>query len=186
MHASKVKKRRCENLKVQMGQLVSIVAGRKEGQLRSDTEKNPKEQVNAITLKNGKTLGEKPLKEQVEETPDQRKEEPKEETKGSPLKLNLDTIPPYIPYPKRVLKANLDKQFGKFLEILKKIHVNILLIDALSQMPSYAKFLKEVISNKRKWENGETVKLNEECSTILQNKLPPKLRTPGVFRSLAL
>ncbi|KAL0408092.1 UNVERIFIED_CONTAM: Retrovirus-related Pol polyprotein from transposon opus [Sesamum radiatum] len=48
-------------------------------------------------------------------------------------------------------------------------------------MPSYAKFLKEVISNKRKWENGETVKLNEECSAILQNKLPPKLKDPGSF-----
>ncbi|KAL0361204.1 UNVERIFIED_CONTAM: hypothetical protein Sradi_3804900 [Sesamum radiatum] len=43
------------------------------------------------------------------------------------------------------------------------------------------KFLKEVISNKRKWEGGETVKLNEECSAILQNKLPPKLKDPGSF-----
>ncbi|KAL0404364.1 UNVERIFIED_CONTAM: putative mitochondrial protein [Sesamum radiatum] len=48
-------------------------------------------------------------------------------------------------------------------------------------MPSYAKFLKEAISNKRKWEDGETVKLNEECSAILQNKLPPKLKDPGSF-----
>ncbi|KAL0433806.1 UNVERIFIED_CONTAM: Retrovirus-related Pol polyprotein from transposon.6 [Sesamum latifolium] len=157
-----------------------MVSGRREGELPSDTEKNPKKQVNAITLKNGKTLGEEALKKQVEQTPDQRKEELKEETKGSPLKLNLDTIPPYIPYPKRV-KANLDKLFGKFLEIFQKIHVNISLINALSQMPSYAKFLKEVISNKRKWENGETVKLNEECSAILQNKLPPKLKDPGSF-----
>ncbi|KAL0291435.1 UNVERIFIED_CONTAM: Retrovirus-related Pol polyprotein from transposon opus [Sesamum radiatum] len=168
------------NIEMQLGQLVSMVSGRREGQLPSDTEKNPKEQVNAVTLKNGKTLGEEPPRKQMEETPDQEKEELKEETKGSPLKLNVDTIPPY-PYPKRVLKANLDKQFGKFLEIFKKIHVNIPLIDALSQMPSYAKFLKEVISNKRKWENGETVKLNEECSAILQNKLPPKLKDPGSF-----
>ncbi|KAK4383169.1 hypothetical protein Sango_2803400 [Sesamum angolense] len=48
-------------------------------------------------------------------------------------------------------------------------------------MPSSAKFLKEVLSNKRKWEGGETVKLNEECSTILQNKLPPKLKDPWSF-----
>ncbi|KAL0401477.1 UNVERIFIED_CONTAM: hypothetical protein Slati_4177600 [Sesamum latifolium] len=50
-----------------------------------------------------------------------------------------------------------------------------------SKIPSYAKFLKEVISNKRKWEGGETVKLNEECSAILQNKLPPKLKDPRSF-----
>ncbi|KAL0416824.1 UNVERIFIED_CONTAM: hypothetical protein Slati_3514300 [Sesamum latifolium] len=48
-------------------------------------------------------------------------------------------------------------------------------------MPSSAKFLKEVLSTKRKWEGGETMKLNEECSTILQNKLPPKLKDPGSF-----
>ncbi|KAL0315951.1 UNVERIFIED_CONTAM: hypothetical protein Sradi_5473300 [Sesamum radiatum] len=48
-------------------------------------------------------------------------------------------------------------------------------------MPSSAKFLKEVLSTKGKWEGGETVKLNEECSAILQNKLPPKLKDPGSF-----
>ncbi|KAL0455801.1 UNVERIFIED_CONTAM: hypothetical protein Slati_0919300, partial [Sesamum latifolium] len=48
-------------------------------------------------------------------------------------------------------------------------------------MPSSAKFLKEVLSNKRKWEDGETVKLNEECSTILQNKLSPNLKDLGSF-----
>jgi hypothetical protein len=48
-------------------------------------------------------------------------------------------------------------------------------------MPSNAKFLKEVISNKRKIEEGETVNLTEECSAIIQNKLPPKLKDPGSF-----
>ncbi|KAL0444154.1 UNVERIFIED_CONTAM: hypothetical protein Slati_2138100 [Sesamum latifolium] len=138
------------NLKVQMGQLVSIVVGRKKGQLPSDTEKNPREQVNAIFVRNERAIGDEPLKEQVEEAQAQKEEEPRVETKGSPLKLNLDVIPPYIPYPKRILKANLDKQFGKFLEIFKKIHINILLIDALSQMPRSAKLLKEVLSTKRK------------------------------------
>ncbi|KAL0463612.1 UNVERIFIED_CONTAM: hypothetical protein Slati_0248800 [Sesamum latifolium] len=49
------------------------------------------------------------------------------------------------------------------------------------KMPSYAKFLKEVSSNKRKWEGGETMKLNEECLAIFQNKLPPKLKDPESF-----
>ncbi|KAL0408751.1 UNVERIFIED_CONTAM: hypothetical protein Sradi_1809500 [Sesamum radiatum] len=169
------------NLEVQIGQLVSIVSGRKEGQLPSDTEKNSREQVNAISVRNDRAIGSEAPKEQVEEVQAKKEEESQEETEGSPLKLNLDAIPPYIPYPKRILKANLDKQFENFLEIFKKIHVNIPLIDALSQMPSSAKFLKEVLSTKGKWEGGETVKLNEECSAILQNKLPPKLKDPGSF-----
>ncbi|KAL0336537.1 UNVERIFIED_CONTAM: hypothetical protein Sradi_4865600 [Sesamum radiatum] len=167
------------NLEVQIGQLVSIVSGRKEGQLPSDTEKNSREQVNAISVRNDRAIGSEAPKEQVEEVQAKKEEESQEETEGSPLKLNLDAIPPYIPYPKRILKANLDKQFENL--IFKKIHVNIPLIDALSQMPSSAKFLKEVLSTKGKWEGGETVKLNEECSAILQNKLPPKLKDPGSF-----
>ncbi|XP_073120635.1 uncharacterized protein [Henckelia pumila] len=51
----------------------------------------------------------------------------------------------------------------------------------LAKMPSYAKFLKEILSNKRKLVDFETIKLSEECSAILQNKLPPKLKDPGSF-----
>ena len=47
-------------------------------------------------------------------------------------------------------------------------------------MPSYAKFLKEILSNKRKLEDSETVTLTAECSTIIQN-MPPKLKDPGSF-----
>ncbi|KAL0367438.1 UNVERIFIED_CONTAM: hypothetical protein Sradi_3633900 [Sesamum radiatum] len=102
-----------QNLEVQIGQLISIVSGRKEGQLPSDTEKNPREQVNAISVRNDRAIGDEPSKEQVEEAQAKKEEESQEETKGSLLKLNLDAIPPYIPYPKRILKANLDKQLRK-------------------------------------------------------------------------
>ncbi|KAL0342662.1 UNVERIFIED_CONTAM: hypothetical protein Scaly_1928800 [Sesamum calycinum] len=78
------------NLKVQVGQLVSLVSRRKEGQLPSDTEKNPMEQVNAITVKSGNIVGHDSPKEQVGEAQVQKEEE----TKGSPLKLNLDDVPP--------------------------------------------------------------------------------------------
>ena len=48
-------------------------------------------------------------------------------------------------------------------------------------MPSYAKFLKEILGNKKKLEDYETIKLNEECSAIILNKLPPKLKDPRSF-----
>ncbi|XP_060182486.1 uncharacterized protein LOC132612181 [Lycium barbarum] len=75
----------------------------------------------------------------------------------------------------------LDKQFSKFLEILKKLYINIPFTDALTQMPSYAKFLKDILSSKRKLEELSVVKLTEKCSAILQNKLPQKLGDPGSF-----
>ncbi|XP_050875954.1 uncharacterized protein LOC127079617 [Lathyrus oleraceus] len=48
-------------------------------------------------------------------------------------------------------------------------------------MPSYAKFLKEMLSNKKKIEDNETVTLTAECSTIIQNSMPHKLKDPGSF-----
>ncbi|KAL2513313.1 Aspartic peptidase domain containing protein [Abeliophyllum distichum] len=48
-------------------------------------------------------------------------------------------------------------------------------------MPSYAKFIKDILSNKRKLEEHEIVMLTKECSAILQNKLPPRLKDPGSF-----
>ena len=88
---------------------------------------------------------------------------------------------PKIPYPQRFQKANLDKQFSKFLEVFKKLHMNIPFAEALEQMPSYGKFMKEILSNKRKMIKYEMVALSDECSAIVQRKLPPKLKDPGCF-----
>ena len=78
-------------------------------------------------------------------------------------------------------KNNLDKQFTKFMEVFKKLHINIPFADALEQMPSYVKFMKDILSKKRRLSDFETVNLNEECSAILQRKLPQKLKDLGSF-----
>ncbi|XP_052114337.1 uncharacterized protein LOC127745564 [Arachis duranensis] len=49
-------------------------------------------------------------------------------------------------------------------------------------MPLYTKFLKELMTKKRSWKNNETVILTEECSAIIQHKLPQKLKDPGSFQ----
>ncbi|XP_021682985.2 uncharacterized protein LOC110666704 [Hevea brasiliensis] len=48
-------------------------------------------------------------------------------------------------------------------------------------MQSYAKFLNEILSNKSWLKEYETVVLTKECSAILQNKLPPKLKDRSSF-----
>jgi len=65
--------------------------------------------------------------------------------------------------------------------MLNKLYINVPFTKVLSQMPSYEIFLKEILSNKRKIEEDETINLTKECSAIIQNKLPPKLKDPGVF-----
>ena len=65
--------------------------------------------------------------------------------------------------------------------MLKKLHVKSPFIDALFQMPMYAKFLREIPSNKRTLDEHETVALGKECSVVVLNKLPAKLKEPGSF-----
>ncbi|GJV15998.1 reverse transcriptase domain-containing protein [Tanacetum coccineum] len=48
-------------------------------------------------------------------------------------------------------------------------------------MPNYGKFLKELVSNKHKLEQISSTFLSDECSTMIQNKVPPKLGDPGSF-----
>ena len=67
------------------------------------------------------------------------------------------------------------------MDIFKKLHINIPFAEALEQMSGYVKFMKDILSKKRKLGDYETVALSEECSAILQNKLPPKLKDPGSF-----
>ena len=48
-------------------------------------------------------------------------------------------------------------------------------------MLSYVKFMKKILVYKKKFEEYGTIALTEECSTILQKKLPSKLQDPGSF-----
>ncbi|XP_073147962.1 uncharacterized protein [Henckelia pumila] len=167
------------NLETQLGQLANIIAGRTQGTLPSDTEKNPKEQAKAITLRSGKEIG-------LETGKEDKNEQENEESEKGKYSITTPSTPPKqvsIPpsFPAALKKAKVDASFAKFLEVFKKLHINIPFTDALLQMPSYAKFLKDILSNKRKLEEYETVNLTKECSAIVQNKLPPKLKDPGSF-----
>ena len=67
------------------------------------------------------------------------------------------------------------------MEIFKKLDINILFSEALEQMPRYVKFMKDILAKKRRIGNYEIVALFEECSAILQKKLPSKLKDTSSF-----
>ena len=52
---------------------------------------------------------------------------------------------------------------------------------ALNEMPKYGKFLKDIITNKWKWNENETVPLTETYSSIISRKIPVKLKDPRSF-----
>ncbi|XP_052204056.1 uncharacterized protein LOC127809331 [Diospyros lotus] len=127
---------RMQSLETQIGQLAQAISEIPQEGLPSNTKKNPREHVKAITLRSGKEL------ESKEKHEEHSKEEEIQELKAKENDHELSTE---------------------------------------KKMSSYAKFLKDIIVSKRKLEEFVMMKLNEECSAILQNKLPPKLKDPGSF-----
>ena len=53
------------------------------------------------------------------------------------------------------------------MEVFHKLHINIPFDDTLEKMPSYVKFMKDILSQKRRLADFETVNLTDECSAIL-------------------
>jgi len=154
--------------------------------------------MNAITLRSGKEFEGPPMPQredsrEVDCESDVEKEVPPEisserthtekttEAQVEDVSLPMKPYKPPVSYPQRLVKAREEHKYGKFLEMLKKFHINIPFLEAITDMPSYAKFLKDLLSNKGKLLKHATVSLTEECSTIIQNKLPPKLSDPGSF-----
>ncbi|CAJ2645117.1 unnamed protein product [Trifolium pratense] len=81
----------------------------------------------------------------------------------------------------QVQSSPIEKEFKKFMKVLNKLEMAIPLVEALEQMPSYAKFLKELLTKKRKPLDDEMVSMTEECSALIQRKLPQKKKDPGSF-----
>nr|XP_033514917.1 uncharacterized protein LOC117279467 [Nicotiana tomentosiformis] len=65
--------------------------------------------------------------------------------------------------------------------MLKQIHLNIHLMDMLCEVPKYAQYIKDIVANKRRLTEFETVALTEECTSRIQHKLPQKFKDPGSF-----
>ena len=72
-----------------------------------------------------------------------------------------------IPFPQRLKQSKLDSQYAKFLNVFKKLEINIPFVETLAQMPHYAKFIKDIISKKRKLDEEGVVSLYANCSAII-------------------
>ena len=189
------------NLEVQIDQMASLLTERQWGALPSNSKVNPRqegnEHVKAIKLRSGKELavaGQPPMIGEFEteeviqpsqtnkvvgEQPHQKKLGEKEiESEGRSHRTE-PTIP--IMYPQRLKKSKLDRQFAKFLEVIKKLHINISFADALEQMLSYVKFMKKILSKKRRQLDFETVTSLRSVVPSCNENYHKSLKTPVVL-----
>ena len=68
--------------------------------------------------------------------------------------------------PMREKKSSTDEQFSRFIEIIQQVNINVHLMDAM-KVPTYARYLKDIINNKRPQSTTEVIKLTEACSAAI-------------------
>ena len=60
----------------------------------------------------------------------------------------------------------------EILETFRKVEVNIPLLDAIKQIPRYAKFLKELCTHKRKLKGNERISMGRNVSALIGKFVP--------------
>ena len=122
-----------------------------------------KDEVQAIiTLKSGKEI-EQPVPKPVGKTREQEEVEPEHIfIKEDSMKENMT---PPVPQALRG-KKKASKKEG-ILEVLRQVKVNIPLLDMIKQVPTYAKFLKDLCTVKKGLGINKKAFLTEQVSSII-------------------
>lgn len=66
----------------------------------------------------------------------------------------------------RLRKKNDNAKLQKFVEIVNDFKVNIPLVDILTELPGYAKYMKELMTKKRVI-YFETIEMSQTCSGLM-------------------
>jgi hypothetical protein len=204
-HSTMVNTQAISKLEIQVGQLASHLGERDKGKLPSQPVNNPKtctigssptqEHAHTIvTLRSGRRVDNhvaepEAVEEAVPATDLAEKEETKSDNKEkkdvepstvTPIEKDLpSSFVPKAPYPERLRAPKKNAQFVEILEVFKQVQINIPFLDAIQQVPSYAKFFKDLVTIKRKTNVPKKAYLTEQVSFILQCKLPIKYKDLG-------
>ena len=110
-------------------------------------------------------------------------------TSGNPEVNPIATasqVTPPLPFPsKKISKDAVDSKYNKFMKVLKGLNINIPFTDALTEMPAYAKFLKDILIKKSSIlelvDKYNDMPYSNQCSALNKNNLPMKLNESGRF-----
>ncbi|KAK4717946.1 hypothetical protein R3W88_016284 [Solanum pinnatisectum] len=87
---------------------------------------------------------------------------------------------PPPPFPQRLVKKTEEGKYRRFISMVKQFSIKVLLIEALEQIPGYAKFMKDLVTKKQAMSFEEDDKL-QHCSAIATRSLVQKKNNPGAF-----
>ena len=132
-----------------------------------------------ITLRSGKEI-EQPMPKSAGKIREQEEEESEHIIiKEDSMNESMHPPPPPPPFPQALRgKKKASKQEG-ILEVLRQVKVNIPLLDMIKQVPTYAKFLKDLCTVKKGLGINKKAFLIEQVSSIIQCKTLLKYKDLG-------
>ncbi|XP_070025070.1 uncharacterized protein [Nicotiana sylvestris] len=166
-----------KNIETQLGQLSMALNNRPQGTLPAETNINPKEQNPNQLMAGQDEKGKAKVNEQAAEQLVPLV--PQNPNREKPTNSAQKVIP--TPFPQRLVKQKKEDQYKKFMEILRQIQLNIPLMDALREMPGYAKMMKDLMSRKFDFQDLSTVTLMQTCSAVVTKLMAQKMSDPSSF-----
>ena len=103
--------------------------------------------------------------------------EPPEEEQPAAGEEGKNSVQP--PFPQALKKGKNSVNQTEILEVLRQVKVNIPLLDMIKQVPTYAKFLKDLCTVKRGFNVNKKSFLTKQVSAIIECKTPVKYKDPG-------
>ncbi|GJS30825.1 hypothetical protein Tco_0491445 [Tanacetum coccineum] len=139
-----------QNLKAKFDRLADKQSGRSSRSLPVNPNDQPNDSETPINFDSDD--------EDEEPTPQPKPKESKP-VKETPIHKPYK---PKIPYPQCLRKEKMEAHYGKFLDMIRAVRINVPLVEVFAEMPNYDKFLKELVSNKHKIEKISSAFLSDE------------------------
>ena len=178
-----------KNLETQIGQLALTLQNQIKDAFPSDMKKNPKDCM-AVQLRSGKELekeksekeegnkGEGSLENAKSLEKERKKEQQEEGERNKKKGHNSMTV---VPFPQRLQNSKIEEQFARFLKTFQKLEISMPFTEVVTQISLYAKFLKEILSKKRRIAEEGVVNRTATCSAVIKKTLPEMMKDPGSF-----
>ena len=97
---------------------------------------------------------------------------------GEPEEDKAAHVPP-APYPHRMRAPKKVNNHSEIYELFKQVKLNTPLLDSIKKIPSYAKFLKDLCTVKRKLGVNKEAFMTEQSTSLIRKNLPLKYKDPG-------
>ncbi|XP_077232805.1 uncharacterized protein LOC143871649 [Tasmannia lanceolata] len=126
-----------------------------------------------------KDAQESPIKVSKESSSIGSEEEPEQVSTEQAVSPPEKEYVPKAPFPRRLANNKNVAAKEKILNMFKQVQINIPLLDAISEVPTYAKVLKDLCTQKRKSNVPKKAFLAANISSILSQQMVAKYKDPG-------